>query len=1092
LRLSGISLLLLRHTAWLGLFSLSLAWGAFSGAQNPTTVPAERSSQGIFPRTSSRGTNRQKQTVPPAPEESRSVSRQPAAVSTPNTSTDILRAWRGLKIRKIEFHGVDAEALSPLPSQLPLQVGEELDPEKVRATLRRLYATGLYQNIQVEGIRSGNDLMLLLTGQPQTFVGAVRVTGVKTDLLAAQLVQATRLNPGTRFSQDRLEEADHNIQQTLEEHGFYQAKFSRTEQQDKHQQVNVTYSIVPGERTRIGNVAVEGDSGLSLSAFRRRARLRQGRKVEHDTTSRALAGLRRHYQKNERLEANVNLQSTTYQAPKNNLDYDFLANQGPVVRVEVYGTKLSTSKIKKMVPVYEEGAVDEDLLNEGDRNLRDYFQRLGYFDVKVSHQEERSAENEVRILFNVDLGNVHRVDSVRITGNQYFDTDTLEDHLSVKRADVLDRHGTFSQSLVNTDANSIKALYQSNGFTNVTVDPVIKDTDEQMRGKKGIAHLQVQYVVKEGVQQKIGRLDISGATQVPLAKLQPLMNAQVGQPYSPVTVAGDRDAILSYYLSQGFTKAQVEVKQVENPDNPSMVDVTMDITEGDQSFVRNVLISGAHFTRPSVIQRELTIHPGDPLNESALLDTQRGLYDLALFNEVNTSIQNPDGDLQRKNVLLQLTEGRRWDLSYGLGFEAQTGNPQSNCNSANFAATLISLGINPADYNCSPNGRFGASPRVIFDITRSNLGGRDQSLTLRSTYGLLEQRVNLIYQAPRAFGGRNFGLTVSGGYNNSQDVTTYAASRLDASIRITQHFNNPGSLLSRANTFIYEFAYRRVKVNPDSIQVSINQIPLLSQPVRVGGPGFNWLRDTRDSPLDAHRGTYNSFQEFLSSSKFGSQANFNRIDITNSSYHSIGKQQWVIARSTRFGYERAFGEDSQRLIPLPERLYAGGSSSHRGFSINAAGPRDPQTGFPIGGAGAFVNTTEFRLPPPTLPFVGTSLSFTLFEDMGNVFRNSSDIWPSMFRVQQPHRETCKDLSNTVQGQNTSTGLTGPCSFNYFSHAVGIGLRYHTPVGPVRADFSYNLNPPIYPVIYDLTNANILPHVGQADHFNFFFSLGQSF
>jgi outer membrane protein assembly factor BamA len=84
---------------------------------------------------------------------------------------------------------------------------------------------------------------------------------------------------------------------------------------------------------------------------------------------------------------------------------------------------------------------------------------------------------------------------------------------------------------------------------------------------------------------------------------------------------------------------------------------------------------------------------------------------------------------------------------------------------------------------------------------------------------------------------------------------------------------------------------------------------------------------------------------------------------------------------------------------------------------------------------------------------------------------------------------------SVPHPGSSTGGAGLCSFNYFSHAVGLGARYHTPVGPVRLDFSYNLNPPIYPVIidYSSTPTNLIPpHVGEAGHFNFFFSIGQAF
>jgi outer membrane translocation and assembly module TamA len=133
------------------------------------------------------------------------------------------------------------------------------------------------------------------------------------------------------------------------------------------------------------------------------------------------------------------------------------------------------------------------------------------------------------------------------------------------------------------------------------------------------------------------------------------------------------------------------------------------------------------------------------------------------------------------------------------------------------------------------------------------------------------------------------------------------------------------------------------------------------------------------------------------------------------------------------------------------------------------------------------------MPNPTLPYVGNSLGFVLFHDMGNVFENSSDIWSSFFRIKQPHSYTCKDLNLEDQEkphEHSSTGGAGTCSFNDFSHAVGLGLRYHTPVGPIRLDFSYNLNPPIYPIIIDYSGGPT--RVGQAGHFNFFFSIGQAF
>jgi outer membrane protein assembly factor BamA len=121
--------------------------------------------------------------------------------------------------------------------------------------------------------------------------------------------------------------------------------------------------------------------------------------------------------------------------------------------------------------------------------------------------------------------------------------------------------------------------------------------------------------------------------------------------------------------------------------------------------------------------------------------------------------------------------------------------------------------------------------------------------------------------------------------------------------------------------------------------------------------------------------------------------------------------------------------------------------------------------------------------------------------MGNVFTNAGDAWASALRVSQPERQNCETpiprptppASPPIPpGPSTSTGIQGTCSFNYFSHAPGLGLRYHTPVGPIRLDFSYNLNPPIYPVTYDYSHPSEPPHVGEGNHFNFFFSLGQTF
>jgi outer membrane protein assembly complex protein YaeT len=1034
------------------------------------------------------------------------------------TPAEPLTGLEGLEVKRITFEGVGAERLKPFAGHLPQAEGQPLSADAVGNSLRELYSTGLYESVQAEGVRTGGGVELIFRGLPRMFVGTVSLDGARGTALITRLTSASQLSAGTRLTDAVMNSALDSMQRTLIGDGFHQATIAvcRTPHADE-QLVDLAFHVNQGPQARVGAVEVSGDAGMSLTAFCRRAHLRAGSRIDRDTVSRALNGVLKYYQRQERLEAEVKLVQEQYDPVTKKSSFRFSAVQGPVVKVLVEGASIEPERVRKLVPVFEEGSVDEDLLNEGNRRLRNYYQGMGYFDARAEHREQSSSPGQVTIVYQITQGERRRVEHVSIEGNRYFSAGTLHDLLSVREADTLDRHGSYSQALVSADVAALEGVYRNNGFSHVKVtaetgkpgsdagessaSPSLNSkgdpsTEERAAAADKTAPLDVTYHIDEGEQLRVGALRMEGNDHMAADKLTPLLNTLPGQPLSPQNLARDRDALLSAYLSQGFEEAEAEVVQQAGPAAPEKVDVVFRIHEGQQVFVRKVLVTGLHFTRPEVVEKAITLKPGAPLDDASLRETQRNLYDLTLFNEVNTAIENPTGGEPYKNILLQAVEARRWALTYGFGFESQTGQPQTNCASA-FAAGV----------SCSPNGKTGVSPRILADITRNNLLGREQSISLQGTYGLLEQKINLLYQLPRF--SKNLGFTFSGGYANSEDVSTYVASRLDGEIRWTQKFLDPNSSLSKANTFVYEINFRRVKVAEDTLQVFPGELTELATAVRVAGPAFTWIRDTRDSAIDARRGTYTSFQEFVSTRLAGSQAEFNRLDLSNSSYYSFDKNRFVLARNTRWGQVRAFGAGKSQLIPLPERLYAGGPTSLRGFSQNAAGPRDPETGYPIGGSGALINSTELRTPAPTLPLIGNTVGFVIFHDMGNIFTNARDAWAGALRTHQPDSAACRNLATVGDansyiptGAATSTGKQGDCSFNDFSHAVGLGLRYRTPVGPIRFDFSYNLNPPIYPVNinYSIPNAagsaipgyESAPHLGQAPHFNFFFSLGQAF
>jgi outer membrane translocation and assembly module TamA len=210
----------------------------------------------------------------------------------------------------------------------------------------------------------------------------------------------------------------------------------------------------------------------------------------------------------------------------------------------------------------------------------------------------------------------------------------------------------------------------------------------------------------------------------------------------------------------------------------------------------------------------------------------------------------------------------------------------------------------------------------------------------------------------------------------------------------------------------------------------------------------------------------------------GSQRNFLRFLARNATYHPIGKKL-VLARSTEFGDIYAFRYSGNALdaIPLPERFFGGGGTSQRGFPENQAGPRDPVTGFPLGGTAVLFNQTELRFP-----LIGENVGGVLFHDAGNAYSSLGNL---SFRVKQRNLQ----------------------DFDYMVHAVGFGIRYRTPVGPIRVDLAYSINPPHFfgfkGTLQDLIDAGKNPCspapgvaskcvVQGVSHFQYFFSIGQTF
>jgi outer membrane protein assembly complex protein YaeT len=970
-----------------------------------------------------------------------------------------LGRYYGKTVASIDFRGTTANDLANLRPLLAQQTGEPLDRDKLRASITALYATGRFATLDIEAEdRPSNSVALTVVVTENYFTGPIAVYGTpkKGDPKPHQLIAASQLDLGDLFTEDKVVGSIERMKKIFADNGYYEAAVTyKLKPDDQNRQMSIDFHVTPGVLARVGDITMQGDPSIKGSQVRQITRLKRGGKVNAAHVTRALEGLRKHYQKNSHLEAQVSLISRQYRADTNQLDYTFQVDEGPTVNIATEGDGISKSRLKKLVPVYQENSVDDDLLNEGKRNLRDYLETRGYFDATVEVERHPVPENNhLNIIYVIDPGARQKLANVKIDGNHYFDDDAIRERMNVQAATFLLPAGHFSQRLLAEDVASIKYLYLANGFLDVKVDAdLLHDAGSEHE-------MRVVVNIKEGPQTRVQELKLEGVNDKDRQALGASLTNVEGQPFSEANIATDRDAVTYYYYDRGFPNVQFEASATPVKDEPNRVNVVYKVTEGQQVFVDHIIITGLDFTRPYIVDRQMRIKSGDPLSQSRMVDSQRRLYNLGLFNEVDVATQNPDGDEPAKDILFNIQEAKRWTIRYGGGIEFATGNLPSTSN---------------------PQGKTGISPNGVLEITRLNVFGRDQTFNLRGRLGLLTRRGIASYDAPRLFRRENWRIIVSALYDNTADVNTFASERLEGSVQAEQKY-------SRTVTLAYGLSFQRVAIDPNSLVIDPNLIALYSKPVFIAMPTFTMVMDRRDDPINPTKGTYNALNMGLATSALGSQTNFGRVLIDNSSYYTF-KKRWVFARRTQIGIEKPYGTNDflnlgglpptsipveATQIPLPELFFAGGSNSLRGFSINQAGPRDTETGFAIGGQGLFVNNLELRTPPVQLPYAGDNLGFVFFHDMGNVFDTANHIVSGMLRFHQASIANCAPPSSTT-----------PCNFSYNAQAVGMGIRYRTPVGPVRFDLGYALNPTRYPVQEDNESRSLR-------RINVFFSIGQTF
>lgn len=961
------------------------------------------------------------------------------AADEPGTVLQEARQYEGQRIVALQFQPADQPLTADeLQKRLPFQPGSIFHERDLRLAIQNLFASGRFSDLAVDASEAPGGVALRFLTKRAYFVGRVVVRGVSEPPNSGELASATKLRLGMPYSDpDRLQAVE-SLTSLLRQNGFYHAKIDPDVEYRSHfEEANVTFYVDTGRRAKLEQPEITGNPGVPQKTIIR---------ITHWKRLYGLLGWQQVTA--ARLRQGVENIRNFYQ--KRNL----LDSRITLSHLD-YHADTNTVKPAVEIQTGERVVLKTTGTTIGQRRLRE----LAPVFEEHSIDEQLLIEGQHNIeQFLIAEGYFGAKVSYHVTRSEQspeqtvtYDIQRGARHKFVHLGISGNRYfpsGNIRERLYLQPAEFPRFPYGRYGPVYLRQDiqsienlyrsngfrdvKVTARTQDDYRGAKN--HLAVFIHIFEGPQWFVSKLSIDDSDVQGLATVRSTIASLDGQPFSEANVANDRDSVLTYYYNRGYLNASFDF-YVNPAQEPNRVELKYVIRPGSRKFVRQVLVSGLETTRPSLVNDRIELKPDQPLSLAEETDSQRKLYELGIFARVNTALQDPDGDEDDKTVLYDIDEARHYSVNVGVGAQI----------------ARIGGGVTTLD---NPAGTTGFAPRLAFGITRLNVLGTGQTVGLQTAVSTIEQRGAFTYFVPQLASNENLNLTFTALLENSSDIRTFTAHRREASVQL-------GQRLSRAYTVQYRLVFRNVTLS--NLKIDQLLVPLLSQPETVGMGEFSIIQDKRDDPTDAHHGMYTTVDLSYAPSILGSQTEFARGLFRNSTYYTV-HHDIVLARSTQFGVISRTG--GRPNIPLAERLYSGGSTSIRAFPDFQAGPRDLATGFPLGGNALFINNLEMRFP-----LYGDNLAAVVFEDAGNVY------------------QTLSDFSLRFRQRNLQ-------DFNYTVQDAGIGLRYRTPIGPVRLDFSFSPDAPRFFGLKgteeDYLNGTAVPAVQKINAFQFHFSLGQAF
>jgi len=827
--------------------------------------------------------------------------------TNPGTSDAIvneteLLSYEGQLVSLVELAGrpdLDTEQFRQL---IPIHAGDRLSRERVLQAVNALRSTHQFKDVQLELRPESNGVRVTFILQPALYIGLYQFPGAER-FPYALLIQVSRFSAQEFYSPFDINNAQQALLQHFRQNGYFQSRVNPAVRPDTtHGLANVDFKTTLGPRAKFGEVLIEGatpeetrqirDFFRSFRARLRQAAVRPGRPYSQRTLQNAVRHLEVRLADDKHTFVQVNVNGADYNPETNRADVIFNVQRGPFIQTRIEGTQLSTRLQRKLLPSYQEGLTPE-LTEEGRQNLLNHFRDKGYFEAQVN--TTRGEENgKEAVIYQVNKGPRKKIEEIEFRGNKHFSAEQLQQHVEASEAGFLSR-GRYE----DTSIKLLTAFYQSQGFSQVKVTPAFMPLSG--------TGLILTFDVDEGPQDVVADFQIKGNT-IPITKLAPGgLRLGRGKPFSQSAMDEDRSKIVSSYLDLGYLKAAVQQTSEPLSSDPHRFQVLYEITEGQQVLTGRVVTLGREHTNQALITRAVApLKPGAPVVESELFASESRLFAHNVFDWSQVNLRRRISSQDEEDVIVKVHEAKRNDIEYGIGF--QMTNRGGTVPDGRVAVPGLPEFRVPSTF-VTDQETF-AGPRLSFQYTRSNVRGRGETMTVGALYGPLERTAQFDYINPQ-FRWTKWRAVAEAAADYNKQNPIFTSRQVLAAFQL----EHPLDEKTRQNVI---FRYSLSHVNLTNLTIP-ELVPPNDRNTRLSTLSASYIRDTRNNAIDAHKGTYASFEADANPGFLGSSTTFTRL-LAQGAYYRELKPNWVWANSVRGGLLVPTRGDK---IPISQRFFTG-------------------------------------------------------------------------------------------------------------------------------------------------------------------------